>query len=166
MNVQVTKLSDFNLAEKACSFTAGSSVNIKSMHKMYKSEHSPIRTQLFWIEMLDIPTFVSVHLVRHKVGVEHFVKSNRVDRGGDQNAAREAPIKHGMLINAQALINIARKRLCSTASIETRQLMEIIKDKITEVDKDLAACLIPECEYRGGFCWEFKCCGRCPKGSL
>ena len=114
--------------------------------------------------MEDIPTFVSVHLVRHKIGVEHFVKSNRVDRGGDQNAGREAPVAHAMLINAQALINMARKRLCTQASLETRLVMQEIKTKLYEVDPDLFRCLVPECEYRGGYCYEFKCCGRCPKG--
>ena len=81
MRITVTKLTDKSLVDRACSFTAGSSVEVKSLYKMYKSEHSPIRTQMFWIEMEDIPTFVSVHLVRHKIGVEHFVKSNRLDRG-------------------------------------------------------------------------------------
>ncbi len=164
MNITVTKLTDKSLVDRACSFTTGSSIEVKSLYKMYKSEHSPIRTQLFWIEMEDIPTFVSVHLVRHKIGVEHFVKSNRVDRGGEENAGREAPVNHSMLINAQALINMARKRLCTQASLETRLVMQEIKTKLYEVDVALFRCLLPECQYRGGFCYEFKCCGQCPKG--
>ena len=164
VRITVTKLTDKSLVDRACSFTAGSTIEVKSMYKMYRSEHSPIQCSLFWIEMEDIPTFVSVHLVRHKVGISHFVKSNRVDRGGDQNAGREAPVAHAMLINAQALINMARKRLCTQASLETRLVMQEIKTKLYEVDPDLFRCLVPECEYRGGYCYEFKCCGRCPKG--
>ena len=42
--------------------------------KMLKAEHSPIRTLMFTIR-LTIPYFVSTHLVRHKIGVEHYVQS-------------------------------------------------------------------------------------------
>ena len=80
MRITVTKLTDKSLVDRACSFTAGSSIEVKSLYKMYKSEHSPMRTQMFWIEMEDIPTFVSVHLVRHKIGVEHFCSTRREDR--------------------------------------------------------------------------------------
>ena len=122
------------------------------------SEHSPIRTQLFLIEMKNIQTFVSVHFVRHNVGVIHFVKSNRIDRGGNDTVDRMSPVNHMMIANAQAVINMARKRLCSKASIETQEVMSIIANKIFDVDPELAHCLMPECEYRGG-CTELNSCG-------
>lgn len=159
MNITVTKLTDKSLMDKACSFTAGHDVEVRSMKKMYLSEHSPIRTALFWVEMHDIPTFVSVHLARHKIWVEHYVKSNRPDRGGDEESNRHTPVNHAMLLNAQALINMARKRLCSKASVETQEVMRRIKQEVAKVDPELAECMVEECLYRRG-CYEFQSCGR------
>lgn len=164
MKIKVTKLTDKKLLDKACSFTVGKDVDVQSMHKFYKSEHSPIRTQMFCVEMYDIPSFVSVHLVRHHTGVEHFVKSNRTDRGGSENVDRYSPVNHLMILNAQSLINIARKRLCTQASLETREVMNEIKAQIKKIDLALSDCMVPECDYKGGICYEFSCCGRCPKG--
>lgn len=158
MNITVTKITDKALLDLACSYTANKKVSVKNMQAFYLSEHSPIRTQLFLIEMQDIPTFVSVHLVRHNIGVLHFVKSNREDRNGEPNANRNTPVNHMMIANAQALINMARKRLCSKASVETQELMAVIVNKVYDVDKDLAHCMLTECEYRGG-CTELTSCG-------
>lgn len=157
--VVVTKVTDKTLLDKACSFTVDKEVNVKNMEKMYRSEHSPIRTQMFTVEMYNIPSFVSVHYVRHKFGVEHFVKSLREDRCGTGVEDRWSPVNHMMFLNAQTLINIARKRLCLQASQETVIVMEMIKDGVEKVDKDLAFCMQPDCVYRGN-CYEFKTCGR------
>lgn len=158
MRITAIKLTDKELASKACSFTVNKDINV-NLHKLYLAEHSPIRTQIFWIEMFDIPTFVSVHFVRHKVGVEHFVKSNREDKPsytGDRG--RWHPVNHAMLINAQALISMARKRLCKRAHPETRKIMEAIKETIAACDPDLPPCLLPDCEYRKN-CYEIISCG-------
>ena len=158
MEITVTKITDKSLADLACSYTVGGEVKVKNMMKLYLSEHSPIRTQMFAIEMKGIPTFVSVHLVRHKIGVEHFVKSNRPDRGGDGAADRNTPVNHLMVLNAMALISMARKRLCFKSSEETRLVMEAIKGELYKVDKELSFCMMPDCEYRHG-CFEFTSCG-------
>ena len=157
MKIQITKLVGKDYLDKACSFTANKEVHPK-LKKLYLAEHSPIRTQIFWIEMIDIPTFVSTHLARHSVGISHFVKSNREDKlsyTGDKG--RYQPVNHAMLINAQALINMARKRLCNSAHEETRRVMIEIKNLIKDLDPDLAECMVPECQYRGK-CVEIKTC--------
>lgn len=59
-----------------------------------------------------------------------------------------------MTANAQALINISRKRLCSCASRETREAWQQVKAKIAEQDPILASKMVPECLYRG-FCPEW-----------
>lgn len=102
-----------------------------------------------------------MHLVRHKIGVEHFVKSNRDDRGGagDDLVTRNSPVNHAMLINAQGLINMARKRLCFKAHEKTRKVMEAIRAQVALVDPDLAVYMVPECIYRNG-CHELKSCGQ------
>jgi thymidylate synthase ThyX len=63
-----------------------------------------------------------------------------------------------MTCNAQALINISRKRLCTCASKETREVWQAVKDAIAEVDPIMARRMCRECVYRG-FCPEMKPCG-------
>jgi hypothetical protein len=158
MTVTVTKLTDLSLINSACSFTVDKEVTVKDYYKMYRSEHSPIRTQMFWIELSEIPSFVSTHLVRHKNGVEHFVKSLRDDRGGTGDEGRMSPVNHAMLINAQALIYMARKRLCSKAHVETQKAMHSIWNAVQDVDPELAKAMVVDCVYRNGCC-EFGGCG-------
>lgn len=157
--VHVTKLTSPYLAQLACSYTINKSVK-PSLKKLYNCEHSPIRTQLFAVEMINIPSFVSTHFVRHHVGVDHFVKSNREDRnGGHTNIDRNTPVNHLMVCNAQALINMSRRRLCLQAHPQTVKVMNMIKEAVAKVDLDLAEKMVPECEYRNG-CHELKPCGR------
>ncbi len=61
--------------------------------------------------------------------------------------------------NAQALINVARWRLCHQASKETREKMEELKKSIRDAgQEEIAFCMQPNCVYRGG-CPEMKSCG-------
>ena len=160
MEIRVQKLTDVSLMRRACEMTRKGSGKPSKMtlRSIYDCGHSPIRTQFFWIEMIGVLSFVSVHFVRHKIGVEHFVQSNREDRGGTAEVNRKTPVNHRMLVNAQALINMARKRLCYKAHKESRETMLAIKDEIAKVDPDLATFLVPECEYRKG-CHEPRTCG-------
>ena len=163
MKITVTKLTSPDLARLACQYTmhshAASSI---TLDRLYAMEHSPIRTQIFAVEMQGIPNFGSVHFVRHNVGVQHYVQTMRVDRGADEVANRMTPTNHLMIANAQALINMARKRLCHKASPETRQVMEKIRVAVMECDPDLASVMVPECYYRGFICHERKMCGMMP----
>lgn len=124
------------------------------------AEHSPIRNLMFRIRMKGIPYWVSVHLTRHKVGVEHFVKTQRTDRTGVERSElpQGALVDHTMLINAQALINISRKRLCRQASPETRKVWREVIEAVRKVEPELADACVPECVYRG-FCPEMNSCG-------
>lgn len=160
LNVKVTKETNIELLRKACSFTISKESKM-DLDRAYKCEHSPCRTQMFTVEMYDVPTFVSTHFVRHKVGCEHFVKSNREDRiGYSGDLGRWQPSNHMMFLNAQSLIQMARKRLCSQTHEETRKWMEAIKVAVATVDPDLAEHMKVECEYRNGLCPELRCCGR------
>ena len=161
MEIIIKKLTDISIVQRACEMTMKENKLSKiTLKKIYQCEHSPIRTLIFWIEMLKIPTFVSVHFVRHNIGVTHFVESNREDLGGDGIANRLTPVNHGMFINAQELINMARKRLCSKTHKETRKVMEAIKKEMENIDPDLSNFMVVECEYRNGYCPELKSCGR------
>ncbi|MCL1887823.1 MAG: hypothetical protein FWF96_03000 [Kiritimatiellaeota bacterium] len=158
MNVTAKKLTDLKNLRDACAITMGKQASAATLEKMYACEHSPIRTQVFWIEMRGIQSFVSVHFVRHKIGVEHYVKSLRDDRGGGGGETRESPVDHAMFINAAALIQMARKRLCAQSHAETRAVMREIKRAVADADPALAPFMVPECEYRGGVCHELKPC--------
>jgi hypothetical protein len=160
-DIIVRKLTSESLLRRANEFTSGHESTM-SLELAYRLAHSPIRTQLFWIEMHGIPTFASVHNVRHKTWMEHWVKTNREDLGGDGKADRWTPVNHAILCNAESLINWSRKRLCFRAHEETRKIMEDIrKCLLLGVDPALAARLVPECVYRGGYCYEGRgTCGR------
>lgn len=126
------------------------------------AEHSPIRKLCFNWKWLDLPYWVSVHLVRHKFGIEHFVSTQRTDRTGvDRAGARQdSPVMHECFANAQAIMFISRRRLCRQASVETTAAWQQVIDAISEKEPELASCCVPECVYRG-FCPEFKSCGYC-----
>lgn len=124
------------------------------------AEHSPIRKIKFSWKWTDLKSWVSVHFVRHWLGILHWVTTQRTDRTGeDRNAKRQdALVEHECEANAQALINISRKRLCMQASPETRQAWQEVKSEVNDVDPVLASVMVRECIYRG-FCPEFKSCG-------
>lgn len=130
--------------------------------KILRAEHSPIRLLEFTVRLVDIPYWVSMHLTRHKIGVEHFVSTQRTDRTGVDRSVlpQGALVSHTMRINAQALINISRKRLCAQASPETRRVWHAVLDAIWEHEPELAEVCVRECVYRG-FCPEMKTCGYC-----
>lgn len=124
------------------------------------AEHSPIRLIKFQWRWRGLKSWISVHFVRHKHGIEHWVSTQRDDRTGtDRNESRQdTPVNHMCEANAQALIFISRKRLCRQAHPETRAAWLEVKEKVKQKDPVLSSVMVPECIYRG-FCPEFKSCG-------
>ena len=131
--------------------------------KMLLAEHSPIRLLEYDWSWGEIRQWVTAHLVRHHEGCEKFVHTQRGDRRKileDYGVETRDELPQGalndmdMTANAQALINISRKRLCNCASKETREAWIQVKEAIAEIDPVLASKMVPECLYRG-FCPEF-----------
>ena len=124
------------------------------------AEHSPIRKIRFSWKWKNLKSWVSVHFVRHKYGIEHWVTTQRSDRTGvdRDKSPQDTRVSHECEANAQALIFISRRRLCAQASAETRAAWKDVRDKVAEADPVLASVMVPECIYRG-FCPEFKSCG-------
>ena len=131
--------------------------------KMLLAEHSPIRLLEYDWSWGEIRQWVTAHLVRHHEGCEKFVHTQRGDRRKileDYGVETRDELPQGalndmdMTANAQALINISRKRLCNCASKETREAWTQVKEAIAEIDPILASKMVPECLYRG-FCPEF-----------
>lgn len=130
------------------------------IEKIVKAEHSPIRELWFGIKM-EIPYWISVHFVRHHIGVNHYIQSQRNDRQDkyDRNIAPQGQlVSHIMSVNAQELIFMAHKRLCKQASKETREVMQEICRQVIEVAPYMKDVLVPLCVYRGGICEEMFSC--------
>ena len=126
--------------------------------KILLAEHSPIRLVEYDWTWQDIMQWVTTHIVRHHEGCEKFVHSQRGDRRKLSVPRNELPQGElndmDMTANAQAIINISRKRLCSCASKETREAWKQVIDEIRKIDPVLADKCVPECIYRG-FCPEW-----------
>lgn len=124
------------------------------------AEHSPIRKIKFSWKWHGLKSWVSVHFVRHFNGILHWVSTQRTDRTGvdRDNSPQNTPVDHECEANAQALINISRRRLCRQASPETRAAWQEVKTEVGKADPVLASVMVPECIYRG-FCPEFESCG-------
>ena len=156
----------------------------KFKRKILLAEHSPIRLLEYDFTIENIRQFVTVHLVRHHEGCEKFVHTQRQDINDEIEkitkkvieVLADAGITHegwrerdylfqgqgndmDMTCNAQAFINISRKRLCNCASKETKEAWSIVIEMLKEVDPILAEKCVPECVYRN-FCPEHdRCCG-------
>jgi hypothetical protein len=162
MKILIKDMTDVNLVRRACDMTRkpGVKPSTISREKLLKCEHSPVRLIQFWVELIGIPSFVSTHLVRHKFGVEHFVESNRDDRGGagDDKVTRLTPVNHGMFANAQALIAMSQKRLCYMSSSKTVATWMRLRKEMAKMAPDMADAMVPSCVYRNGFCPELREC--------
>ena len=140
----------------------GKEPSVKFKKSILISEHSPIRDlSVKWI-WHNIPSWVSVHWVRHKW--ECFVRSQRTDRTGvsRDKLPQDEPVDFTGEANAQALIDTMRKRLCYTASKETREYAEDFKRTLRPVQPELSDVLVPNCVYRCG-CPELSKCERFAK---
>lgn len=157
----------------------------KFKRKILLAEHSPIRLLEYDFTIENLRQWVTVHLVRHHEGCEKFVHTQRQDINSEveiitkrliEVLQEEGLLREGwrerdymfqgegndmdMTCNAQAFINISRRRLCvGCASLETRMAWQVVINALYEVDPILAEKCAPECIYRG-FCPETeRCCG-------
>lgn len=168
MKVEVLKHptnEDWLLCKKCTLVTVSKNSNVAPTDewksKLLHANHSPIRTLQFCFRLVDIPYWVSVHLVRH-VHATPFVSTQRDDRQDkyDRNSARQdAPVTMCWYMNAEELITIAHKRLCNQASKETREVVQMICNEVIKCNPEFKSLLVPNCVYRGGLCTEFNPCG-------
>lgn len=139
---------------------AGKEVTEEWKRQILKAQHSPIRTLMFTIR-LTIPYFVSVHLVRHKIGIEHFVQSQRNDRQQNYDrdlAPQNAMVSHIIDVNAEQLMFMANRRLCGQADPTTRFLMTHICIECEKTNPEFKDMFVPMCEKLHE-CPELKPCG-------
>lgn len=157
---------DWLLVKRAALETVGRSVRtlpgIEWKKSILEARHSPIRLLHFVFELRDIPYFVAMHLCRH-VHSTPFVKSQRNDRQSDydRNAARQdAPVNMMWEMNAEELMTICAKRLCTQAAKETRSVVQEMANIVIQCCPEFSDVLKPQCEWQGGICHEMHCCGK------
>lgn len=167
MNVKIVQETPWKRALNAARRTVGKAPLDKNPSDTWKdnilyAEHSPIRLVEYRISFEGVKTWIFGHFVRHWLGFIPFVHSQRDDRRELSVPRDELP--QGSLndadfvANAQALINVSRKRLCNCAHKETKATWRAVKDEMEKVDPIMAKHMVPECIYRG-FCPELKSCG-------
>ena len=130
--------------------------------KILRARHSPIRYLRYSFFLEGIPSWVSVHLVRH-VHAQPYVRSQRNDRQDmyDRNKApQDAPVDMIWDVNVEELMTIANKRLCMQASEETRNVVKLMCSLAEEATPELCGLLVPNCVRMGGRCEEMNPCGR------
>lgn len=122
--VSVTKLTDEHLMRQACECTFRGTSQ-QSLVSIYKSEHSPVRTQMFWIKLENIPLFVSTHLIRHHVGSIPFQLTCRDDRQGGNVGFTE---------KMDGVINRLRNIVEGGSTYDRTELLLIMADSIKELE--------------------------------
>ena len=133
------------------------------IRKLLIARHSPIRELQFSFVLRDIPYWVSMHLVRHHVGFQPYVQSQRNDRQSQYDrtkAPQDSPVTMRWTMNAEALLTLANKRLCMKASPETRKVVQRMCDLVEIVMPEFHGLFCPMCEYHGGRCDEVQPCGK------
>lgn len=125
-----------------------------------KARHSPIRRLRFSFKLEGIPSWVSVHLVRH-IHAQPYVKSQRNDRQNNYDrtkAPQDSPVNMIWDMNAEELMVVANKRLCNQASPETREVVKLMCEEVIKTNPEFREFLVPMCQYVGE-CKEMYPCG-------
>jgi hypothetical protein len=131
-------------------------------HKILEARHSPIRVLRYSFLIVNVPSNIGVHLARH-VHSQPFVSSLRNDRQEfmDGNTApRNTPVNMIYDVDAEELMTLANKRLCTKAAPKTTKLVAEMCRLAEAATPELAGLLVPMCEYHGGVCHEMEPCGR------
>ena len=129
--------------------------------KMLKCRHSPVRRLRFSFMIENLPSYISVHFVRHHVGCTPFVKSQRNDRQDNydrRKAPQDAPVDMIFDFNADSLLTFFNKRLCNKACEETRDVAKVMAEVLKRACPEFSNYIQPMCKYHGGVCQEFEPC--------
>lgn len=143
------------LASKRKSSTKSPSDELRL--KYLFSEHSPLYGLKYRWQFIDIPYWVSVQITRSHEGINHIVSSQRNDIQFEydrKEAPQDAPVNHLCVANPVAIMTTSRKRLCYTASAETRDVWKMFLVELEKYDPILTSLCVKPCVYRNGICPE------------
>lgn len=138
----------------------------KLLRGVLNARHSPIRVMNFAFLIENIPSNTATHFARHVHAVPFVssLRNDRQDRMNGDEAPRNTPVDMIFFCNAEELMTVANKRLCSKASAKTREVAAMMCIEAVKVMPELAGFLVPSCVYHGGVCHELESCGRCIRG--
>jgi hypothetical protein len=125
--------------------------------KYLASGHTPIYGLQYTWEWKNLPTYISTHFVRHHIGIFHIVSSQRNDiqkQYDRRKAPQDSPVNHRCVANAAAIISISQKRLCLTASTETRAAWGLFLSELEKVSPEIVKLCVRPCVFRCGICPE------------
>lgn len=126
--------------------------------KILISEHSPIRDISVKFSWKNIKYWVAMHWKTHIWRSRTTTQRNDRQGNYDRNKApQDSPVDFIGDPNAQHLIDTMRKRLCMTASKETRDYAKDLKIALHDVEPEISDVLVPNCVYRCG-CPEMQGC--------
>ncbi len=167
MEIHISDITTWDAVKKAALYTVGyttakTAPTAEWIDKMLKAEHSPIREKIYHVELIGIPYWIANHFRTHFIGVNYYMQTSREDRTEARTPRGElrqtAPVNLLISANAQALINISRKRLCGMAHQQTRLIWQRVVDEMQRHDPTMAKYMVRECYYRNGVCPEGKYC--------
>lgn len=155
----------------------------KFIKESLMAEHGHIKVVQYKITIKDLAQWIGVHFLRHAYTLPYIcTQRNDLNESVEEMVNRivgellkmiqeEEPgynprnllpqgtrNDHMFWMNAQTIINISKRRMCSTASKETREVWRMILAELAKVDPVIAWFCVPMCVYRG-FCPERECCG-------
>jgi hypothetical protein len=119
--------------------------------KILVSEHSPARELIIRWKKLGLERWIADQIVRHDKFSNPYMKTGRTDRGNIPRSEQLMTISTDLMKteNAHSLISMMESRLCiGQTSKETRELMELLKEKVSEQEPQLGLMLIPSCIRR------------------
>ena len=169
MKVEVLKYpveNDWTEVLRRCLVTVGKKSDkipdIEWRKKLLRCRHSPIRYLQFSFCLKDIPYWLHVELVRHHVGVQFYVRSQRDDRAVNEVPRSQKPqgalVDLIMDVNAEALLTISNKRLCGCATREMQTLMILIRNEVIKTNPEFEDYLVPMCQHMNYGCPEYISC--------
>jgi hypothetical protein len=130
--------------------------------RLLASEHSPIYDLWYTWQFIDLPYWIAMHLRTHHIECHHYISTQRNDIYGAydrRKAPQDSLVNHRISANAMEIMTISRKRLCTNASLETRQTWQMFLDVLKDVTPELYNLCVKPCVYRSGICSEYKQCG-------
>lgn len=110
-----------------------------------------------------VPRSVALQLETHKKKNRGYLwlGTARPDRN-DRVAGvytREQPVPIAFTFTARWIKDVSHYRMCTKAEAPTREFMKLFKEKLAEIEPELAEQMVPMCVFRNGLCTEFGCCG-------
>lgn len=170
MNIELIKWpteADWLMAKRCALVTVGKDSETPPTEewkrKSLEARHSYIRELNFVFRITGIPYWVAMHLVRHHVGCQPYIKTQRNDRQSVYDrgeAPQNAPVDMMWSLNAEALMTLANKRLCWLAALETRETVRKMCGLVHGRCPEFLGYLVPNCMYHGGKCHEMQPCGK------